>query len=47
MHGETVKFPHYVIFSTPCYVAPLRPNPPQHLILKHTQSNYKVETWRT
>ena len=33
--------PHYVIFSTPCYLVPLRPKyPPLHPILTHPQPTF-------
>ena len=38
MSSTDHKAPHYVFFSTPCYLVPLRPKyHPQHLILEHPQ----------
>ena len=37
------KAPFYVVFSTPCYLVPLRPKyPPQHPILEEPQLPVKL-----
>ena len=47
VRSEDLQDPHYVIFSIPCYIVPLRPKySPQHPILKHPQPTFLPQCQR-